>query len=60
VADFHRLHADDEGVRQRRQEQQGGRGAACGRLPLREMNRVDHRGGGVENEGNQIQRDVGA
>jgi hypothetical protein len=34
VPDFHRLHADDEGVRQRREQEQRGRGAADAGLSL--------------------------
>ena len=50
VPHLHRLHAYDEGVRKRGEQQQGRRHAPDARLSLREMNRIDNRGGGVGRE----------
>jgi hypothetical protein len=56
VPHFHRLHADDEGVRQRREEEQGRRGAADGRLPAREVDAVRDARRDVQDEGKKGQR----
>jgi hypothetical protein len=60
VPHFHRLHADHERVRERTEEQQRRRGTADAGLPPHEVHRVNHARGGVQNEGDQIQRGVGA
>ena len=57
---LHRLHADDERVGEDTQQEERGGGASDGRLAFREMNRVHHDRGGVQGEGKQVQRAVGA
>ena len=60
MADFHRLHADNEGVDERPEEQQGCGCASDCRIPPREMNRVCDPGGRVQEQREGVQRDVGA
>ena len=60
VPDLHRLHADDEGVRQHTQQQQSGGGTSNGRRASREVERVGHAGGRVEDQREQVHRAVGA
>ena len=57
---LHRLHADDEGVHERaEQEQRRGRAADHG-IPPREMNGVRDTRGRVQEQRERVQRDVGA
>ena len=56
---LHRLHADDEGVGERGEDQQRGRSASDLRAAAREVNGVGDAGGGVEDERENVQR-VGA
>ena len=51
VARLHRLHADEEGVRDDARGEQRRRGAPDARLAPCEVQRVGDRGSGVENEG---------
>ena len=61
VARFHRLHPDDEGVRQRRRDEQRRRRAPDRGIALREVPDVRDEGRGVQRQGNEIhQCDVGA
>jgi hypothetical protein len=60
MANFHRLHADDEGVDERAKQQKRRRCASDCRVPPREMNRVRDPGGRVQEQRERVQRDVGA
>jgi hypothetical protein len=60
MPDGHRLHADDEGVREDTEQQQRRRGAADHDIAAREMNRVRDAGGRVENQWKEVHRPVGA
>ena len=60
VPHLHRLHADDEGVGERRQNQQSGGGAADMRLPIREVHGIGDACCGVQDERKNVQRVVGA
>ncbi len=60
MAHLHRLHPDDERVGEDAQQEQRGGGTPDGRLALREMNRVHHDRCGVQGQGKQVQRAVGA
>ncbi len=60
MSHLHRLHTDDEGVRQHGEEQQRRRHAADGGLSLGEVHRVNNRGGCVQDERDRVQRAVGA
>ena len=54
MADLHRLHADDEGVRERAGDEQRRRGAADGRVALREMPAVADERRGIERERDEV------
>ena len=54
MADLHRLHADDEGVRERGRDEQRRRGAADERLAAGEVPDVGGERGDVERERDDV------